>query len=326
MNQLINSYSNTPMSVSEFQAALKDALAVNVKSRPYTAQITRDSPSAFVFLIDQSGSMDQVISFRGEQTNKAVVVATIVNETLREILNRCQKPDSVRDYFDIALLGYGGNPQKAQIAWSGALKGKNFVKPSELKQFYLTEEEIITEKTVRGRVVSSTKTIKTWLEPVAHGLTPMNDAFRTAASLLEEWIVMHRGKDIFPPIVINITDGEATDAQEQELLQSAMRIKSLRTSDGNVLLLNIHLSNAGDEPVLFPTGLERLPNDEYAELLFNLSSEMPSRFNGEIANITMNDANGNYVGMAFNADANKLIQIMQIGTNTPLSQLSPSND
>jgi hypothetical protein len=326
MNQLINSLSSTPMSVSEFQSALKGALAVNVKSRPYTAQITRDSPSAFIFLIDQSGSMDQSISFRGEQTSKADVVAAIVNETLREILNRCQKPDSVRDYFDIALLGYGGSSKKAQFAWSGDLEGKKFVKPSELKQFYLTEEEIVTEKIVRGMVVSSTKTIKTWLEPVANGLTPMNDALQTAASLLEEWIVLHRGKDIFPPIVINITDGEATDAKEPELLESAMRIKRLRTSDGNVLFLNIHLSNAGDEPVLFPKGLDMLPNDKYAELLFNMSSEMPSRFNDEIANINMIDSTGNYVGLAFNADANKLIQMMQIGTNTPLSQVSPGND
>jgi len=314
------------MSPSDFQSALRDALSVTVKTRPYTAQITRDTPSAFVFLIDQSGSMKNNITFRGQKTSKAEAVAMIVNETLREILNRCQKTDTIRDYFDIALLGYGKRSEQDVFAWSGALKGKKFVKPSELKQFFLREEEVVTEKTVRGNVILDKKTIKTWLEPVAEGLTPMNYALNTAASILEEWIVLHRGKDVFPPVVINISDGEATDAKEAELLESAQRIKKLRTTDGNVLLMNVHLSDADGNPVLFPNNADMLPEDDYAELLFNMSSEMPVRFNKDIAGITNIDSNGIYVGMAFNADANKLIQMMQIGTNTPLGNLAPGND
>lgn len=325
MNNLIPSSNTGLMSAGEFQAALEEALTVPIKSRPYTAHITRKTPSAFVFLLDQSGSMQGDISFRGENISKAEAVATIVNETLREIQNRCQKTDGMRDYFDIALIGYGKKDNTAELAWSGDLAGKGFVKPSELKQFFLSEEKIEIEKTVRGKTVTDIKNVKTWIEPVASGLTPMNSALLKAAELLENWVVAHKGEDIFPPIVINITDGQATDAKGPELLKSARRIKDLHTSDGNVLLLNIHLSNAGDDPVLFPSSQDMLPDDEHAVLLYDMSSEMPIVFNPEVARITNQDASGAYTGMAFNADANMLIQMMHIGTNTSLNRLVPGN-
>ena len=325
MNNLVPSSNSGLMSPGEFQTALKEALAVPMKSRPYTAHITRNTPSAFVFLLDQSGSMNEIISFRGDSYRKSEAVATIVNETLREIQNRCQKTDGIRDYFDIALIGYGNKDNTAELAWSGALAGKGFVKPSELKQFFLSEEEIVTEKMVRGKSVTDTKMVKTWVQPVASGLTPMNSALLKAADLLENWIVAHKGKDIFPPIVINITDGQATDAKGPELLKTARRIKDLHTSDGNVLLLNIHLSNIDEEPVLFPSSQDLLPNDEHAVLLYDMSSEMPKIFNPEIARITHVDTGSTYTGMAYNADANMLIQMMQIGTNTSLNRLSPGN-
>lgn len=320
MNNIIP-INNTGLSLSEFQSTLKTVLATPVKSKPYTAQITRETPSAFVFLIDQSGSMKEKIEYRNEKISKAEAVTLIVNETLNDVLNRCQKDTEVRDYFEIALIGYGGkSSDKANFAWEGTLSEKTFVKIAELATTFISQEIISVEANVRGRKVQNQKSIKKWISPLAQSLTPMCHALEMCGELLEDWLIRYQHKDIFPPIVINITDGEATDGKEKELMQAANRIKNLHTVDGNVLLLNIHLSDAGSTPILFPTYSNELPDDEHAQLLFKMSSDMPSIFNNDIARLTGKDTAGAYSGMAFNADAKSLVSMMQIGTYTSIGR------
>lgn len=312
---------NSGLSTSEFQSTLQRVLATPVKKQTYTAQITRETPSAFVFLIDQSGSMNGKIEYRNNSMSKAEAVALIINETLNDILNRCQKADEVRDYFEIAVIGYGGkDSEKANFAWEGNLTNRTFVKISELANNAISQETIEVETNIRGRIVKSQKSIKKWINPLATKLTPMKNAFEMCAELLEDWLVRYKNKDIFPPIVINITDGEATDAKEMELMQAANRIKQLHTVDGSALLMNIHLSDAGTQSVLFPTYANELPDDEYAQLLFKLSSDMPTIFNVDIARTINKDSAGAYTGMAFNADANALVKMMQIGTYTSIGR------
>lgn len=48
----------------------------------YTAEISRTNPSAFLFIIDQSGSMDE--RMETEQT-KAQFVADVLNKTLYQL-------------------------------------------------------------------------------------------------------------------------------------------------------------------------------------------------------------------------------------------------
>ena len=88
---------------------VQEALKPIIKSNPYTALITRTLPTAFVFLIDQSGSMGEQITYDGESCTKAVAVARVVNQTVYELVNRCVKGNEIRRYYDIALVGYGGN-------------------------------------------------------------------------------------------------------------------------------------------------------------------------------------------------------------------------
>lgn len=87
-----------------------------------------------------------------------------------------------------------------------------------------------------------------------------------------------RNRDSFPPIVLNITDGEASDATPQTLLAEAGSIKSVATRDGNVLLFNIHLAGSGTQTSAqcFPSNREELPCIRYADLLYDMSSELPA--------------------------------------------------
>jgi hypothetical protein len=71
----------------------------------YSAEISRDNPTAVVFLIDQSGSMDEKM-VTGK--TKADFVADVLNKTIYTLVTNCAKSDGVRHYFDVGVIGYGG--------------------------------------------------------------------------------------------------------------------------------------------------------------------------------------------------------------------------
>jgi len=299
---------------------LDDALLLPIKSNPYTAQITRDSPSAFLFLIDQSGSMAEHLIYNGEKISKADAVAKIINKLLYDIINRCKKAEGIRDYFDIALIGYGGNSaHSANLLWDGNLVGRDWVSVSELDQNYLSKEDVIIEKVIRGVVKHSSESVKSWIKPLAKYRTPMKPALQMAHTLIGEWIANHSNVVCFPPVIMNITDGAVTDATEEEVIQEARLIEQLHTPDGNVLLMNIHISDKTGDAVLFPANSTQLSKNNYAKFLYDLSSELPVVFHKEIAAFKNSDIASKYVAMAFNADMAALIQILNIGTATSKS-------
>src|SRR2546427_11224524 len=85
----------------------------------YQAQISRTSPTAFLFVVDQSGSMaDKMSSGR----SKAEFVADALNRTLVNLVTRCSKSEGVRDYFDVGVIGYSGTT--VGNGFTGPLSGK----------------------------------------------------------------------------------------------------------------------------------------------------------------------------------------------------------
>ena len=72
------------------------------KLNPYTARVDRSHPSAFVFLIDQSGSMNNRINFGNKSISKSEAVADSVNKILAENTGKpleTVKIDTERDNF-----------------------------------------------------------------------------------------------------------------------------------------------------------------------------------------------------------------------------------
>jgi len=84
----------------------------------YTAEISRNNPSAFLFIIDQSGSMDERME---TEHTKARFVADVLNKTLYQLVIRCTRADGVRNYFDVGVIAYGDS---VRSGFSGALGGK----------------------------------------------------------------------------------------------------------------------------------------------------------------------------------------------------------
>jgi len=286
----------------------------------YDAEINRKNPSAILFMIDQSGSMSSKGYYKGEYKSLAEIVSNMINEMLNELIGRCTKSSGVRDYFDICVLGYGQS-SKANILWDGKLKGKEWVRISELKNNANYEKHTIVS-TIRGKTKTKEVQKPYWFKPVSNSITPMGSAFDEAHKLLVEWIIDKGNRNSYPPVVINITDGVQTDCNGDELLDKAKKVKALNTKDGHVLVLNCHISNSDNTPVKFPLNKDGLVN-RYSKQLYDMSSIMPESFNRDISDIRSdNDVFNAYRGMVYNASMDDLFNFIDIGTSGSTQQLT----
>jgi hypothetical protein len=271
----------------------------------YSAEISRSNPSTFLFLIDRSGSMDDAFGGGESKRRKADGVADAINRLLQNLVIKCAKSEGVRDYYSVGVIGYGS---QVGPAFGGSLAGRELVPISEIADNPARVEER-TRKVDDGAggLVDQTVKFPIWFDPIAKGGTPMVDALTRAHGVLSGWIADH--PDAFPPIVINITDGESTDGDPTA---AASTLRDLSTSDGGVLLFNAHLSSQNAAPVEFPDSDAALA-DQYAKLLFAISSDLPSHIRNAAA------AEGYLVsdgakGFVFNADLVSVIRFLDIGT------------
>ncbi|WP_418991609.1 VWA domain-containing protein [Alistipes sp.] len=279
----------------------------------YTHSITRAHRTAFALVIDGSGSMAEQIRYRGQLTTKAEAVAAITNDLLFELIERARRSDGVRDYYDIAVMGYSGDDEVRSLLPFG----QRFIPVTELAAQPMPMRTTLQEfRQPDGSVTQREMPAPAWIEPCAAGQTPMCEALRQVRDLLTVWTEKRANTDSFPPVVFNITDGEATDCDAEELRTVSEQIRSLRTTDGNVLLINIHI--AADETgrtVFFPTEEEAAtcPN-RYAALLYDCSSRMPEVFEQAIRAAKGPGAMPPFRGMSFNASAAELVAMLNIGS------------
>src|SRR5438034_633714 len=68
---------------------------------PYTAKINRANPSCFLFVIDESGSMDESME---SGRSKAQFVADVLDKTLPGTIPQCTQADGEGPYFDVEVL------------------------------------------------------------------------------------------------------------------------------------------------------------------------------------------------------------------------------
>ena len=264
--------------------------------------------------------MSRKLYYRGEYITLADAVARIVNNQIYELVLRCIKTTEVRHYYDIAVIGYGDD---ASYGWKGTLAGRDFVSPEELKnnpfKTITVKEETRTRKGVELKEVHKVQ----WIEPVAAGKYTRGDkAFTMAKNLLDKWMKEHHDKDCYPPTIINITDGALNGIVNPREVntQLANELKALYTNDGNVLLWNIHITPDNKEQLVFPISKTELNNDKYSEWMYDMSSLLPSRYNVPIGDLRGDAENTRHVAMATNTDMSTLIQLMDIGTPTNISQ------
>ncbi|MCP3102378.1 VWA domain-containing protein [Myxococcus sp. K15C18031901] len=271
----------------------------------YTAEISRNHPASILLLVDQSGSMDDPFGGVSGSRKKSEGVADVTNRLLQNLVVRCAREDGIRDYFHVGVLGYG---ERVGPAFSGSLAGRGLVPISEIGHSPARLEERVREREDgMGGLVKEKVRFPIWFEPMANGPTPMCEVLRHAMELVGGWLREHPVG--FPPLVVNISDGQPTDGDPTP---AASALRRLRSADGEVLLLNVHLSSNPATPIQFPDTEAGLP-DEHAQLLFRLSSPLTPGMH-VAAREEGHSVRDGARGFVFNADIVSLIKFLNIGT------------
>jgi hypothetical protein len=262
-------------------------------------EITRQNPSCFVFLIDQSSSMAAAF---GDGQTKAGAVALALNNLLRNLILTCSKSEGIRDYFDVAVIGYG---RYVGPAWGGALAGRELVPISEVARSVLRMNEHTVE-VAPGAWEAIQAPV--WVEPRSEGSTLMCNALSFVHQMLGYWL--GRNPVSFPPVLVHITDGEATDGDPAPYFRS---LRELGTQNGRLSLFNVHLSSRQSAaPLSFPDTPEGLP-DAYAKLLFESASTL-SPYMRSIAWENGLPLTENARAFVLNADPSLMVLALEIGT------------
>ncbi len=277
---------------------------------PYTADISRNNPGCFLFLIDQSGSMGGALGGQPD-LRKMDGAADAVNRILDAISQRCSQGMDIRDYFDIGVITYGTDGSgrtKLDTPLPGTSPGQPFLSVSQVVDAAEVEERQVKESDGAGGIVEVTRKVPVWLRPTAGFGTPMCEALSEASNALQDWTSQH--PDSYPPMVINVTDGDATDGNPESVAQEIM---ALGTNDGNVLIYNAHLSEMSAMPVQYPSEESEVPPDEYAARMFRMSSVFPDPVVELAGSMGLSVTQGSR-GYVYNADMVALVQFLDIGT------------
>lgn len=236
----------------------------------------------------------------------------MANALITELIYRCQRTDALRNYYDIAIVGYSNDEVELLLGKQG------FISIEQLKQMAPERSNVAFEEELPdGSSAMVTHSITEWIKPKAEGKTPMYEAMLRVRDLVGKWCAEPDNRESFPPIVINITDGESSDCDDRELCDICSQIRRQSTADGNTLLLNIHISANNTIPsMVFPMAEELTVADHYARTLAECSSIMPEAFNESIQQIKGAGATPPFIGMGYNASIIELLSIINIGSRS----------
>ncbi len=277
---------------------------------PYSQEISRQNKACFLFLLDQSFSMEEPLGNTSNRKCDELVGA--INGWLQNMAIRASGDEGIKDWMDVGVFGYRTDQNATPIiesALQGPLAGRTLVSIAEIgnnparidtRTQYIPDDET-------GEMFQVPCEMPVWVDPKAEGGTPMCHMLYRTHEILTEWIQRH--PQSFPPIVVHITDGESQDGDPTAYADA---VKNLATNDGNVMLFNCHLSMTAAEPFMFPASEHGLP-DHLAQVLFRMSSVLPEPFYRH-AVMEGFPLQPNARGMAFNADMVCLIQFLNMGT------------
>lgn len=274
---------------------------------PYQAEISRENPTCFLFVIDQSGSMDEMTE---TGRSKAAFVADVLNKTLYTLVTSCSKSDGVRNYFDVGVVAYGGS--EVASGFGGALSGGIVHPIHAISEHTLRVEE--RKKKVddgAGGIIELKSKFPVWFDPKSTGGTPMRAALSKTMETVASWCEAHPGS--YPPTILHVTDGQSTDGAPEE---AADGLRQFSTKDGQPLLFNLHVTTGGGLEIVFPLS-ETALNDEYSRMLFRMSSPLPAHLAKFAGDKGYAIADGSR-GFIFNGDPQCVVDFFEIGTRPKL--------
>lgn len=278
----------------------------------YSQEITRRHRSALIIVLDRSGSMQEQVSYGLRPMTKASILAHTANALVTELIDRCRRTDALRDYYDVAVVGYGNNEVEMLLGSEGFLSVVELDRHRPQSRIQTFEEQL-----PNGEWAMVEHHHTEWFKPKAEGNTPMYEAMLSVRDLVTRWCAASENRESFPPVVIHITDGEASDCDHRELIDVCNQIKHQATTDGETLLLNIHIStNTQLQPLVFPMPDELVGADSFAQTLAECSSIMPAAFDEQIREVRGPMTTPPFLGLGYNASVIDLLSIINIGSRS----------
>ena len=260
------------------------------------------NPGCFVILLDQSASMNEDW---GDGTTKADGATRAVNRVLENLVLACQSGAVVKNRCYVSVICYGGFGGRVDCVVEGMI--------SDVETTKIGVNNV--RKSIpdgAGGTIEVNVQMPIWLEARAENGTPMHKAFEKAAEVVERWCTERPNS--FPPSVINITDGIASEPALTTI--AARRVMELATTDGETLVYNLHIGNTSGQ-VILPNDNSNFLGNLPAEFLFSISSTLPNTLrDGALAENIPAEPDARC--FAFNAREVWMIKLLQFGTLQPL--------
>lgn len=119
-------------------------------------------------------------------------------------------------------------------------------------------------------------------------------------------------------MILHLTDGAATDGDP---LPVANQLRQIETGDGNVLLMNIHITGGSKEILAFPSNIEHLPSG-FTKSLFEMSSVLPPPMIDRVSELgyEVSDTSRAYM---FNAKYEDVVKFFEMGTKIAIAMIGP---
>jgi len=107
---------------------------------PYTQEISRQNKACFLFLLDQSFSMEERLG--NSQRRKCDELATAINGWLENMAIRASGDEGIKDWMDIGVFGYRTDQQANPIILpSEEATESGDANPIERAQFGFNEQQ-----------------------------------------------------------------------------------------------------------------------------------------------------------------------------------------
>lgn len=282
--------------------------------KTHTKTITRSHRTADILLLDLSSSMKEIITYDDKRLTKGSLLVDTCNRVLNELYMRAMRSNAIRDYYDVAIVGYSGGGIVSLL--NGDLNNP-FVSITQLDEACASHKWIKFENLTDLEPLTKCESYGASTIVISpRGSTPTHEALTMTYDSIKRWCANEANYDSFPPTVIHISDGHPTDCNLSEMVDAANRIKSLHTNDGEVLMINIHLeSQEHSTKLLFPTDDEIAKRaDRYVEMMARSSSIIPESIEPIVNEMREQKFSGGYRAFGYNVSAVDLISMVNIGT------------
>ena len=271
---------------------------------PYSAEISRANPACILFLLDQSGSMNEPFALPGDPPiPKAKGVADAINRLIAELILTCMEGELVLDRIHLGVVTYGGDQASLPQGFP-MLRALSEVAANPLR----IETRTMEVYDGAGGTVRKETRFPLWFEPQASGATPMCHALAMARSLIEPWSASH--PDSFPPVIFNITDGASTDGDPLPGMKS---LQACGTQDGQALSINILLADGRGGATIFPTSAGNFPEGPLRSLVEG-ASVLPEVMRRRAASRHEIDIPEGARGVVLNAHLVDVVKLLDIGS------------